>query len=713
MQIYQILDKIDEHQLFVPAFQREYVWKKPDAKYLLNSLLNDYPTGTMLTWETNKPPELKGPHKYTPSQGSVKLILDGQQRITTLYMLVRGELPPYYTEEEIAHKIWDLYINVGTLELEYYKKNQMENNPRWVKITDIFTNKVNALTVIQKLSLTEPPSNEEQLRIMQNINTIVGILRRDFLEQTIPVKATLREAINIFYIVNSSGVNLTDAELALAQISAYWPDARDQIKAKLLKMAKHGWVFKLDFFVYCLLGVSYHLGSKMEKLHDISNDEPLRKAWKQLNDDTLDYVCNLMREHAYIDHTKEINSVYALIPIIVFAFDKGKDRLTELEVKKAVKWFYYSQVRTRYISQLPQKLDKDLGIIKDNSMPFDALLNIIEDERRLEIQADEFIGVGIQHPLWGLMKWYLKSKGAKCLTTGIGIRQNMGEKYTLENDHIFPSSVLSEVGYGWENHHKYSLAMEITNRAILTQTANRSKSATAAKDYLTAVQQRFSNVLKLQSIPENPSMWELDNFELFLKERRQLLAGQLNDYLTNITETETLDVQLSVKEIIEQGENFGVELKTTLRWDVTEQKVNRTLEEVILKTIAAFSNVEGGILLIGVNNDNEVEGLESDYATLTGANRDAFELHLLNLITNAYGTEMAATGVKATFPVVDDKEICMVEIKPGHKPLYTEITDKNGAKSKKFFVRRGNSSNELKLTEISDYIANRFGSAKA
>ncbi len=151
MQIYQILDKIDERQLFVPAFQREYVWKRPDAKNLISSLLSDYPTGTMLTWETNTPPELKGKHKYSSSQGSVKLILDGQQRITTLYMLIRGKLPPYYTKEEIVNNIQGLYINVGTLELEYYKKTRMENNPLWVDITDIFNEKVNALTHVLHL----------------------------------------------------------------------------------------------------------------------------------------------------------------------------------------------------------------------------------------------------------------------------------------------------------------------------------------------------------------------------------------------------------------------------------------------------------------------------------------------------------------------------------------------------------------------------------
>ena len=58
MKIYTILDKIDENQLFVPAFQREYVWKRDDAKKLIDSLIKDYPTGTMLLWETNKPPQV-------------------------------------------------------------------------------------------------------------------------------------------------------------------------------------------------------------------------------------------------------------------------------------------------------------------------------------------------------------------------------------------------------------------------------------------------------------------------------------------------------------------------------------------------------------------------------------------------------------------------------------------------------------------------------
>lgn len=132
MKINQIIDKINEHHLFVPAFQREYVWKKKDAKNLVDSLINDYPTGTMLTWETTNPPELKGKYVYEVSKGAVKLIRDGQQRITTLYMLMTGEIPPYYTEQEILNDIRGLYVNVETLSLEYYRKTVMEQDPTWV-----------------------------------------------------------------------------------------------------------------------------------------------------------------------------------------------------------------------------------------------------------------------------------------------------------------------------------------------------------------------------------------------------------------------------------------------------------------------------------------------------------------------------------------------------------------------------------------------------
>lgn len=337
MKISQIIDKIDENQLFIPAFQREYVWKRNDAKKLIDSLIKDYPTGTMLTWDTNNPPEFKGKTQYDPKMGTVKVILDGQQRITTLYMILRGKRPPYYSLEEITTDIWNLSVNVENLELAYYQKKRMDNNPIWVELTKIFKKEIRPRDITMSLEEREEIPREKSNLIEDNFETITRIVDREFPEQLIPVKATIEEAIDIFYIVNASGINLSEAELALAQICGYWPQARSEFKKKLRELERNGFVFKIDFLIYVLLGILYHKGTEMSKLHTPDNLERIKEAWHTLSTHILDYVANIMRSSVFIDHTKEISSVYALVPIIVYAYNNyinGKKHFSEKEQKK-------------------------------------------------------------------------------------------------------------------------------------------------------------------------------------------------------------------------------------------------------------------------------------------------------------------------------------------------------------------------------------------
>lgn len=677
MKISSILEKIDERQLFVPAFQREYVWKKKDAKLLIDSMIKGYPTGTILTWDTNQPPELKGAHVYDPLQGAIKILLDGQQRVTTLYMLIRGELPPYYTLEEITEDTRGLQVNIETLEIEYYNK-RMETDPRWLAITEIFRKKVLPFEVEDRLlSSGRELSRDDRKKIAQHFQTIQAVLDRDFPEQNIPIKASLREAIDIFYIVNAGGVALTDAELALAQISGYWPQAREAFKKKLDALRRNGFIFKLDFIVYALLAILHQGGSDMRKLHSVDNNDAIRDVWKALDEKVLDYVANLLRGHAFVDHTDEINSIYAVIPIVAYCYWMNCN-LSHNDLQKVVKWFYYSQVRRRYVSQLPQKLDHDLKIVATSEMPFDRLLDVIREDRggNIAITPDEFVGSAVQNPLFGLLRWHLKSRGAKCLTTGVSIHQPMGEKYKLEYDHIFAFANLKAAGYGQENRLRYQLAQELTNRAILTQTANRSKGAKETEGYLLGVAQNQPNALGLQLIPEDKELWQVDNYELFLKTRRKMLAESLNLWLEGLAETHAVAEKVSLEDMIIEGENEEVEFKQTLRWDIKLGNVNKELEAVIMKTIAAFANAHGGTLLIGVADSGEIKGLDNDYKSLNGGNRDKFELHLKTLIINTFGEAFAATKLKLAFPEVDEKEICRVEILSANKPIYVKLADK-------------------------------------
>jgi hypothetical protein len=318
------------------------------------------------------------------------------------------------------------------------------------------------------------------------------------------------------------------------------------------------------------------------------------------------------------------------------------------------------------------------------------------------------VGRVAAHPLFSMMRWFFKSCDAVCLTTGVSLHHNMGEKYQLELDHIFPFSRLKTAGYGRGNRVKYALAQEFTNRAILTQVANRTKSAAPAKNYLESVHGKFPESLRQQCIPEDKNLWELENYEDFLKKRRVILADALNKFLQNITTTQETATPITIQEIIADGESDQLEFKSSLRWDLKEGKINQNLEAVVLKTIAAFANSGGGTLLIGIKDDGTLLGLDNDYASLGNADKDKFEIHLRNLLSNAYGQSFTASKVKIRFPLVQSQEFCQVEVAQSEKALITTVKNKDGQKTEKFYVRNGNASQEISMREMAKYMKQRF-----
>jgi hypothetical protein len=322
----------------------------------------------------------------------------------------------------------------------------------------------------------------------------------------------------------------------------------------------------------------------------------------------------------------------------------------------------------------------------------------------------DFEGRATQHPLFSMIRWYFKSRGAVCFTTGLGLHQNMGAKYQLENDHIFPYARLKKAGYGEENRVKYALAQELTNRAILTQVANRTKSAGDAGEYLAGVTERFPKALELQCVPEDKALWQLDNYEKFLQARRVLLADHLNEFLDKITSTEAVITPITLEQQIAEGESDALEFKSTLRWDMVLQTVNKKLEEVVVKAVAAFANSLGGSLLIGVGDDGEIVGLEHDYAALGGVDRDKFEVHLRNVLNEDLGPGFVATAVLVSFAEVADQEICRVVVLPASDPVIVKVKGKDGLATEKFYVRSGNSSQEIPLSELKAYWSKRFAS---
>jgi len=166
---------------------------------------------------------------------------------------------------------------------------------------------------------------------------------------------------------------------------------------------------------------------------------------------------------------------------------------------------------------------------------------------------------------------------------------------------------------------------------------------------------------------------------------------------------------MEVMQWLKAGESEKVEFKSSLRWDYREKKVNPVLETVILKSIAAFANGKGGTLIIGVNDDGEILGLEPDFQTLKKKDVDGFELHLRRLIKNQFGISFTTVLLQIGFPELEGKTVCVIRISPSHHPLYLKTKNKNGNETEKFYVRMGNASQEIaSLREIHQYIKNRF-----
>ena len=159
---------------------------------------------------------------------------------------------------------------------------------------------------------------------------------------------------------------------------------------------------------------------------------------------------------------------------------------------------------------------------------------------------------------------------------------------------------------------------------------------------------------------------------------------------------------LNVLDLLNKNEQENLEFKSTFRWDMRQNIVNHTLEKSVMKTIAAFLNSQGGHLVIGVDDNKKTLGLALDYSSLARKDADGFENHFTQIFNNMIGAEFRQF-IKLNLSQVDGKDCCVVSVSPSHKPAYLK-SDNN---SEEFYIRTGNGTTALKLSEANAYIDSR------
>jgi hypothetical protein len=684
----ELITDIGQDGLKLPEFQRGYVWTRDQVRTFVESLYRGHPTGHLLIWHAYGPVRTRGGAAEEP--GKTLLLLDGQQRLTTLYALIKGVPPPFYEGEEL---FFDLWFNILDEKFSYYSKSVMDGNPVWFSVHQFLAKGMNQF--LDDLPGLDPVLQELAQKSLAKLNKLDKI--HSYMYQVDDLKdekLTLDDVVEIFNRVNSKGTPLSRADLAMAHICTFWPEARGIMRGFIKTMGEHGFALEPAFLVRATAAVAGGSVNFDAGFYDLSA-QAFQSAWPKVRA-AFEYLVNVLRHDAYIDSLADLSSPIVLIPMLVYLARNGATFGDAKERDAFLRWMYLANIWARYSGQTDTKLQRDVGKLADPDPTSRLIEAIVADRGRLQIEAADLEGKGSTSGFYKFAYVLARSRGAKDWFTGQTLYQRaIGKSNGLHSHHIFPRAVLRQMGVT-----ERALVNQVANRAFLTQKANLKISSREPSRYLPALEEKFPGVLRQQSVPMQEDLWHKNSHLEFWEQRRKLLARAMNAFLSKLgTVGEDAPGRLGIGALLDGSESQRLEFKSSLRWDHERGCTNRELEDVVTKTVAGFLNSDGGDLVIGVDDSKAVLGLEADYESSQRiANRDGLERHLNAVLRAAVGDATLAF-ITATFHTIDGKEICQVSIESADHPVYVAA---QGAQA--FFVRQGNATRSLDPKEALTYV---------
>jgi len=248
VKISTVIDKIDSGAIALPEFQRGYVWSRRQVRELVESLYHRFPVGSLLLWETaTASAPARGDAVLQP--GYVSLLLDGQQRVTSLYGLIKGHAPPFFDGN--ARVFSDLRFNVETEQFRFYAPVTMRNDPLWLDVGEVLREGLaGAMTRLGPVLGEGDEGLARSQAFTHRVNELYLIREIDLHHEEITgTDKTVDVVVELFNRVNASGTKLSKGDLALAKVCASWPEARDKLKGRLAVWSDQGFDFKLEWLL--------------------------------------------------------------------------------------------------------------------------------------------------------------------------------------------------------------------------------------------------------------------------------------------------------------------------------------------------------------------------------------------------------------------------------------------------------------------------------
>lgn len=521
MKISTILDHIDQGTMALPEFQRGYVWNRDQVRGLMESLYRKHPVGSLLVWVTQTDnADIRGDGPLPP--GAVKLLLDGQQRITSLYGIIRGRAPQFFDGNSDAFT--GLYFNLDEEVFAFFSPLKMKDNPAWIHVTELMKTGVGSF--IQRL-MALPTFQAEATTYIERLNAVDQIKAIDLhVEEVTGADKTVDVVVDIFNRVNSGGTKLSKGDLALAKICAAWPEARGELRQRLSKWRKAGFHFRLDWYLRCINTVV--TGEALfSALKDV--ETPQVKAGLAEAEGHVDRLLNLVAGRLGLDHDRVLGGRYAF-PLMARYLSERRGVLEPAEKDSLLFWYVHSFLWGRYSGSTESKLNQDLEAIADPDTALEGLVARLRQERGdLRLQPDDFIGWSRGTRFYPLLYMLTRVGHALDWEEGIELRDGiLGRLSRLELHHVFPKARLYDAGYD------RPMVNALANFTFLTQDTNLKVSDRDPAEYLARYAERDPQLVRSHWIPLDPELWRIERYPDFLAARRELLAAAANDFLDRL-----------------------------------------------------------------------------------------------------------------------------------------------------------------------------------
>lgn len=559
-----LVDMYKRGEMRLPEIQRHYVWRATRVRDLLDSLYRGYPSGSILMWETDEPIPTRdfAIAQDTTAFAGRKLLLDGQQRLTSLTAVLNGEPvtvrgrkkpidilfnlehpdgppsdgtdvegdedSPVTPEDEIPDDSDDAEDGEQGIQEKLSRRTfvvasrNLLLQPQWVSVSAVFST-ANDADLLEKAgieSFKDPRFQKysdrlKKLRAIKQYPYVVHVLERAM---------SYEEVTEIFVRVNSLGAKLRSSDLALAQMTSRWPNLLKQLEA-FQEECEQSW-FTIDLGQLVRAIVVFATQQCLFRSVASTPVERLKAGWEQAKEG-LRFAINFLRTNAGIEDESLLSSpmfIHALA-----AVSRVKDnKLTGVEQRALLHWLLVANARGRYSRGSTETLlNEDLAIVFRTGDVAGLLDPVKRQFGRLHVEPGDLAGRGVNSPLFSLAYLALKAAGAKDWYSGLGLSlTHQGKLHFIQWHHIVPKSLLKAKGY------ETGEINEIANMAFITGQTNRRISNKDATGYLAdIVAKQGAETLRSQCVPTDPALWATDRYREFLQLRRSELAERMNRFI--------------------------------------------------------------------------------------------------------------------------------------------------------------------------------------